>query len=1060
MIKHAFQNGFKTAILIVLTLGTAFVRADSVIEFRTPPSAADLGAIVAVPGASKPERFLDVGDAYFRRLVRVTIDPRGERDTLNQLRKLRGVRKIEPIPGAELFSLELPANAKPIGNDPLSIYQWGLLNQGQIIHRDIDDIHDQVLTGKPGNDIGWAEFNAKYGDSLKTQVKIAVVDSGVALDHPDLKSILLPGWNFTTTDMVGDNQPYDDLGHGTHVAGIIAAAAGNGVGGRGMGSSLRIIPVKVLTDNEQPIGTPGSPKMVLADRITQGILFAMKNGASVINLSLGWPRSMDTGYLRQAVTIAQNKGIIVVAAAGNNSHDGTIYPCAYPGVVCVGAYSVDGTYAPFSNFGGHIDVSAPGDWILSTIPTKMDPVSTFFRQKGYGFMNGTSQAAPFVSGALALLRSLYPNESPMDSVRRILETAEPEGQTLYGKVNLARAAAALPTEFLNPELKEIDNVTFDVSSGKFAFNLGIRAMSDVASATIEISDESGANFAVKKFALAKAKSGVITTYALSGRVPAKIPANGTLVVTITPPAPRAPKTFRKKFTWIRDFGSDPAVKNTPFDPSIPSDQIGMTNGLKVAPQLNSLGSIFASKTAPRYYNIRHDGKNTVISVMASDGTRIAKHPTEITLTDSEQIAELVQFDANYDGKDDLMITYLSKDATGEILNFCYYNSDEKPLFKKNCLGWRPDMDLIKVRGSNFTNQLLKTSAYAFLPVGYEGGQIALPAFIANGALPKADRNPDPFETEAQSGRNHFYAFSLNGDGTLALHALDSYAMTTDLGKKLNLAWNDGLAMATEMTQSESQYRTGEVSVLFGSGRGFSKALTYETFSRASNGSAIARSTSADLGGLQPSGMLTSSVYRIGEAGFESGAATALFGLYSTTLASTTILDGIGTAPPRTSQYQHPDKLDNLLSLSATYETPEADINFYLSKNKIVLSGQSRADGSSFSDTQPLYRYSFIAGRLFSELYFPITAQIGGREEPALYIDRSQINASEISVLAVTGKQFADNGLLHYSLPSNCRSLNPVKPSGKGSTFEITLLCVDTVGAQKNWSLKSLPLVVN
>jgi subtilisin family serine protease len=247
---------------------------------------------------------------------------------------------------------------------------------------------------------------------------IAVVDTGVAAAHPDLGGRVLPGIDIIN----GDANASDDNGHGTHVAGIIAATGNNGIGGAGVCWGCTILPVKVLDANGS-----GSDSTVAA-----GITWAADHGASVINLSLGSVGSSAT--LAAAVMYAQSLGVVVVAAAGNSGSDVKFYPAALPGVISVAAFAPDGTLYSFSNYGpGWVSVAAPG-CTVSTLPAG-----------AYGSMCGTSMATPFVSGSIGLLMADDPAATASEAASAILGTAGPalRTSTADGSIHVDLALAVL-----------------------------------------------------------------------------------------------------------------------------------------------------------------------------------------------------------------------------------------------------------------------------------------------------------------------------------------------------------------------------------------------------------------------------------------------------------------------------------------------------------------------------------------------------------------------------------------------------------------------------------------
>jgi subtilisin family serine protease len=248
-------------------------------------------------------------------------------------------------------------------------------------------------------------------------VVVAVVDTGVDYSHPDLQGVFVPGFDLVNNDA----DPQDDQGHGTAVAGVIAARTQNRVGQAGMCWKCSVMPVKVLDRNGSgPTST-----------IAAGIVWAVNHGAQVINLSLGGAGT--TEVLQDAVSFAASKGVLVLAAAGNSGSTTKFYPAAYPSVVSIAATQEDDTLYSWSNRGADwVQVAAPG---CDTAPV---------RGGGYGNFCGTSAATPVVSGIAGLPLSLDPTITP-DRFAQALRSAARKGiaGVEYGRVNALRTLAAL-----------------------------------------------------------------------------------------------------------------------------------------------------------------------------------------------------------------------------------------------------------------------------------------------------------------------------------------------------------------------------------------------------------------------------------------------------------------------------------------------------------------------------------------------------------------------------------------------------------------------------------------
>ena len=275
--------------------------------------------------------------------------------------------------GAPIMALEpdVRAGVSAAAADPLRSAQWAL---------------DEL------------DFEAARAMVEPATVTVAVVDTGVDAAHEDLAGVVLPGWDAITGAPGGDTDVY---GHGTHVAGIIAARVGNGLGGRGAAAGVRIVPVRVLGDDGQG----------WSSTIADGIRWAADHGAGVINLSLGGttPSAVYDAAIDYAVNV---RGAVVVASAGNDyqAGDPVEYPAAVPGAIAVGATTASGNRASFSSTGSWVALSAPGTSILAPCPAGDEMCAG--SPSGYARLSGTSMAAPFVSAAAALVRAARPDASP------------------------------------------------------------------------------------------------------------------------------------------------------------------------------------------------------------------------------------------------------------------------------------------------------------------------------------------------------------------------------------------------------------------------------------------------------------------------------------------------------------------------------------------------------------------------------------------------------------------------------------------------------------------------
>lgn len=348
---------------------------------------------------------------------------------LQQFAQSQGLRllKVSPM-GEALFSQAMADPSSAIARlrqDPRVHYAGP-----NPIYRNQFTVNDPRSAEQKG--LGIVGMGKAWDLSLgDPRVVIAIIDSGADLDHPDLRPNLVPGYNVLSQ---GQTPPQDDNGHGTHAAGIAAAATDNREGVAGTCPRCKLMPIKAL--DAEGAGN--------AFDVAVGLVWAVDHGAQVINMSLGGPQSDPT--LERAVRYALTRNVPVVVAAGNESTNELRYPAAIPGVIAVGAVDNYRQLASFSNYGSWVTVVAPGVQILSTMPQR----SVFMTenegyQTRYDFMDGTSMAAPIVAGLVGLIRSRHPHLTPAQIKLRLEGTAIDLGapgfdeQYGHGMINAPRA---------------------------------------------------------------------------------------------------------------------------------------------------------------------------------------------------------------------------------------------------------------------------------------------------------------------------------------------------------------------------------------------------------------------------------------------------------------------------------------------------------------------------------------------------------------------------------------------------------------------------------------------
>ncbi len=581
------------------------------------------------------------------------------------------------------------------------------------------------------------------------------------------------GWNFMAlndlpNDLWGSPVMEDnDSGHGTHVAGIIAAAE-NQQGLKGCTDNALILPIKVIQDaprspvrpqsSDTNIPSPKEEDLKLGkgfgDVISRGLLYAIRSGVHVINMSLGWPAQVDSQVVRRMVALAQSRGIVVVTAGGNDSTDALIMPCVYPGVFCVGAHSNDGSIAHFSNYGSGIDFAAPGFRILSTYPMSI-PAAIFTDFAGYEFKNGTSQATPF--GACAAVDLLTQGFNKDEVYARLMLGSRPHQIstlrseqmknkfTLSGNLDIERSLSVSPQPFISLTKKEPISVLWDGRSSTIPIKFDLKNFwlpANNVSVSLSLgTDAAGLRVGAGAWSISQWPSGTEKTFEGSIQVDRNdFASEVTVVISVSVengPVRRIP-TQAVFAVYVNSQFAGLEAKRIPLS-------------LK-ARDLRSVTTIEGDNDADYVVVEKSKEKDTIKLLREISGQYQASASFEVTGVEKATLKQIQKIDVNLDGRRDYVLIYRvpDPDVKKRLFSFLFICLDEN--FKPIPLPFKEP---------SFRMQYLQE--LAVLPPDFlwiRQGNFKLPAWVARGLRP-ADKTPDPWKlrpANVASPRLYFMSF--------------------------------------------------------------------------------------------------------------------------------------------------------------------------------------------------------------------------------------------------------------------------------------------------------------
>ena len=1013
----------------------------------------------------------------------------------------------------------------PLTNDPLVDFQWALDSHGQqIILPKGTYIDSEYIQAVPEADLGIKNIIESIEAKIKRDVVIAIIDSGLDYHLKEIqngiaynpaecdksgstyKNPFRPkkdldgngykgdcvGWNVIPNgkDSNGNNNPMDDVGHATHLSGAIAAEKNNGLGISGVSNKLKVLPIKVMhrklekAERDQARDVDGHS---FTNRVAQGIAYAIVRNVDVINLSLGWPSSMDHPPIRQAIQRAIDKGIIVVAAAGNNKNNRPIAPCNYPGVLCVGSSRADKKVSGFSNFGAHVDLLAPGEPILSLFPPSdyNQSTSSTFNLPGYEVKSGTSQSAAYVSAISALLKVAL-NADGDEVKARLFSTAEnipsDEGQYFRnGLIHLERAYQAPPQPVLRPEFKNMELVELDPLTHQFHFPLKIKNYwTPSQKFTVKVRSLSPHVTVHITQSLKALEKGASHTIHITGIVAKKGSHMAKLSVTLT--HGRESKEYPFEFILATKLTRHQHVVKVPINLDEELKQIlNKVPNMAPSPILNITDFKRQSPT-PEYFSQSQSEEGIRFKIWQQvEGTY---QMTREILIPSKERQDRISFhrdDFEGDGQPEYIIRtgykkiqlVGTKEQEQAIIQYTFLDSQFNPYYGPQHSTWE-----FNSTHNNFLilkQRIDKLQFLAFSPPisSTWNRKIWVPVFVQATSLPKIDKNQSPLGRPNPWRVPHINFLipevSPSGQVIVRQRVFGSYQRKKQLEHELNLPWRHrfnflSLLVPPPLDNPASSIHPSKVRALMSlvtrkstdyyvltlrgktlPGPNERDFIDYQIAPLQSSEGEVFK---LELNEFHSSIKVTPSSYRFYHSDI-------FFALFNERMARTALLDPHTLFIHKKSELKQENFKDRIQRFVQSFEMDDRLYTFLESNSFLILLKTHGYNQTTLSRV-PLTRFSFVPGYVLHESVQPIVVWNKDRWNPALYVNSSHITSQYVYSWIFDGERLFSPVELSITLPPHCRSQD-ISPWGQG--FAYIFLCSNG-SDNSGWQFQFLPVMLS
>jgi subtilisin family serine protease len=940
-----------------------------------------------------------------------------------------------------LTAADTPATTSP---DPLFSQQWALHNDGsQVVIIREDSFHSLLQPGVAGVDINYQAAKDEITQMAKTPVIVAVLDSGLDVNHPELKGRIADGgFNFLAADVKHQTDLTDPTGHGTETAGVIVANTDNGIGISGLTpSTVKVLPLAFLGGSKPP--DPVYENFVyngklISDYAADAIRYAIAHHANVINMSLSWPKLADTENVRKALQEAFAANVLVVAASGNDAKDSNPYPCAYDGVVCVSAVTNNGQLGFYSNYGANNDVLAPGDSILTTFPQHLP--SAVFRAQGYESARGTSIATPYVSGLAAILKSAFPTISMSElKARLFLSGADlpTPNAALFGLINVKKALEAKPQPVYYPHFKLVGNLPID------EINLQV-------SSSISVENLWGAGTNVKAQVTVNGKpvgeAQAVTlgqnqsiTVPWSYRLTALTDSSLLHLQLMISDASGIHKTYSMDVVATRSVEKIPKQQVIAM-PTAPLAWVGLANGIPYS-VLQVVPTYGTEPGLPKYFAAMNPTKTNpmpapIVQIFDPSRTTTA-NTNQLSLNGLQSVSQVMRIDITRTGHFAwLIIGQYSTDKDHTYMQFRFLDDNFQPLWGTNT----NSMWQIQLTGS--LGGLVQSHPFSSPGSWVLSKNQLIPCILGFGSLPDPD-NYQSTDEQYTYGGNHFYYLNpipqplpvvaaQSGVTNLELRAVDSKNFR-DQYPEYNLQ--------NYIPPSNADLVNGHLRVLV--------ELGHDTLAA----SAILDIPSIES--VQSDGAPEWNLYSaIGSPYYiqtldHSGTTSSFLDLFSdNSRASLTWVSSAGAYLGRTDfafvSTSNPIVTPGLLGL---FEIPNLGRIWFIESQFTLASffqSEQNLNGTAVPEqsTFPIDRDSSYSSQAFAQQFTAVLVGTSSNPEPGIYMDLTLVRGDYVTIVTwnTSTHQLEKTARYSFSMPSNCAHMPPIRTGTDVNSFAVPMFC--------------------